>query len=129
MSDAVMFWTGWGLTGIFSAFLLLASVAPKLARHASAVDPMGKFGWDPELVVAIGIIEGVCVLLCLIPPTAVVGLILLTGLLGGAIATQWRIKQPMFSHVLFGVYVGVAMWGGLWLRSPDLRSIIPLQLG
>lgn len=129
MSDNVMIWVGWGLTGFFSAFLLLASVAPKLVRHASAVDPMGKFGWDPALVVTIGVIEGACVLLCLIPQTSVLGLILLTGLLGGAIATQWRVKQPMFSHVLFGVYVGVAMWGGLWLRSPELRSLLPLQLG
>jgi hypothetical protein len=90
---------------------------------------MGKFGWDPDLVVTIGLIEGGCVILAVIPQTAVLGLILLTGLLGGAIATQWRVKQPMFSHVLFGVYVGVAMWGGHWLRSPELRSLLPLQLG
>jgi hypothetical protein len=67
------------------------------------------------------------VILYLIPRTALVGAILETALLGGAIATQVRINNPLFSHELFGVYLGLMVWGGLWLRDPRLRAILPLR--
>ena len=65
-------------------------------------------------------------LLYAFPRTAVLGAILLTGYLGGAITTQLRIADPQFTHTLFGVYVGVALWGGLWLRDHRIRALIPL---
>ena len=129
MNETAALWISWGLTGFFSVFLLAASAAPKLIRHAVATDSMRKLDWDPRHTRMIGIIEAGSVVLCLVPQTALLGLLLLTALLGGAIATQLRANQPMFSHVLFGVYVGIGMWGGLWLRSPELRGLLPLQLG
>jgi hypothetical protein len=62
-----------------------------------------------------------------IPATSVLGAILLTGYLGGAIYTHVRVDSPLFTHVLFGVYVGVLAWGGLWLRNPRLRALLPWQ--
>jgi hypothetical protein len=60
------------------------------------------------------------------PRTAVLGAILLTGLFGGAIASHLRLGDPLFSHTLFGVYLGMLMWGGLWFRDPALRALLPL---
>ena len=71
----------------------------------------------------------VCTLFYLFPRTAVLGAILLTGYLGGAVATHVRVGSPLFSHVLFGVYLGVMMWGGLYLREPRLRALVPLLGG
>ncbi len=62
-----------------------------------------------------------------VPRTAVLGAIVTTGLLGGAIASHLRNGDPLFSHVLFGVYVGLLAWGGLWLRDPRLRALIPVR--
>ena len=62
-----------------------------------------------------------------IPQTAVLGAILLTGYMGGAIATHLRIDSPLFSHTLFGVYLGLLIWGGLYLREPRLRALIPFR--
>jgi hypothetical protein len=129
MNEIAILWISWGLTGFFSIFLLIASAAPKLIQHKVAVDGMNELGWDPRYLITIGVIEAGCVILHLIPQTSVLGLLLLTALLGGAIATKLRANAPMFGHVLFGVYVGVAMWGGLWMRSPEIRALLPLQLG
>lgn len=129
MNDTAMLWISWGLTGFFSAFLLIASAMPKLIQHKVAVDAMAELGWDPRYLITIGAIEAGCVILHLIPQTSVLGLVLLTALLGGAIATKLRVNSPMLGHTLFGVYVGVAMWGGLWMRSPEIRALLPLQMG
>ncbi len=69
----------------------------------------------------------VCTALYAAPPTAVLGAILLTGYLGGGVAAHLRVGDPLFSHVLFGVYLGVMLWGGLWLRDPRLRALMPLR--
>jgi hypothetical protein len=69
-----------------------------------------------------------CALLYAVPRTSVIGAILLTGYLGGAMATHMRIDNPLFSHLLFGLYLGVIAWGGLWLREPRLRALIPFKL-
>jgi hypothetical protein len=73
------------------------------------------------------LIELACLVLYLIPRTSVLGAILMMGLLGGAMATQIRAGSPLFSHVLFSLYLGLFMWGGLWLRAPDLRRLFPLR--
>ena len=71
----------------------------------------------------LGLLLLVCTVLYLLPRTAVLGAILITGFLGGAVATHLRVGSPLFSHVLFGVYLGVLIWGGLWLREPRLRAL------
>ena len=75
----------------------------------------------------IGVLELVCLVLYLLPKTSILGSILMTALLGGAIATQLRVGNPVFSHTLFGVYLGLVMWGGLWLRDAGLRAVLPFR--
>lgn len=128
MSEMTMVWIGRALSGLTVLFLLGASVTPKLLGMKVASDTLSNLGWDPRHVVAIGLIELACTLLFAIPRTSVLGAVLTTALLGGAIATNWRADQPMFSHILFGAYLGLAMWGGLWLREPALRALLPLRI-
>ena len=116
---------GWCLTGVFAAFMLAASVTPKVAGMAVARDTLSSVGWSPGAAVPIGLVELGCVLLYLWRRTSILGAVLATALLGGAMATQMRVGAPQFSHALFGVYLGVIMWGGLWLRDPALRALFP----
>lgn len=118
--------TGWILSGLLAAFLLLASATPKLLQLEVAVTALTAIGWSPDHLVLIGIIELSCVVLYLIPRTALLGAILTMGLLGGAIASNLRADMPMFSHTLFSIYLGIVMWLGLWLRDPQLRKVLPL---
>jgi hypothetical protein len=124
-NERMMVWTGRVLSGLFAAFLLVASVAPKLVGADVATESMKALGWPPGHTLMIGLIELGCVVLYLVPRTAVLGAILTMGLLGGAIATQLRVGNPLFSHVLFSIYLGVFMWAGLWLRDPRVRAILP----
>jgi DoxX-like family len=126
MSTPAMLWTGRILTGLFALFMLGASVAPKLLRMPIAEDTMAQLGWPPGYAFMIGIIELACVVLYLVPRTSVLGAVLTMGLLGGAMATQIRADSPLFSHILFSVYLGLFMWGGLWLRDPRLRALFPV---
>ena len=125
MSEMGMVWTGRVLSGLFVLFMLGASVAPKLFGMQVADDTMRQLGWPDGYVLMIGVIELVCVLLYVFPKTSVLGAVLMMGLLGGAIATQIRAGSPLFSHQLFSIYLGLFMWGGLWLRDPALRAIFP----
>jgi hypothetical protein len=86
-----------------------------------------QLGWAPEYLPMIAAIEIIGTLLYAIPRTSVLGAVWMTGLLGGAIATQVRAESPLFSHILFGVYLGLFMWGGLWLRHSALRRLMPLR--
>jgi hypothetical protein len=121
-----MLWTGRILTGLFALFMLGASVAPKLLRMPVAEDTMVQLGWPPGYAFMIGIIELACVVLYLVPRTSVLGAVLTMGLLGGAMATQIRADSPLFSHILFSLYLGLFMWGGLWLRDQRLRALFPI---
>jgi hypothetical protein len=120
-----MVWTGRVLTGLFALFLLGASILPKLSGMKVATDTLVSLGWKPDYVVMIGTMELVFLALYLFPRTAVLGALLMTGLLGGAMATQVRVENPLFSHALFSIYLGLFMWGGLWLRDPALRALFP----
>lgn len=122
-----MIWIGWAFSGLFAAFLLVASIAPKLVGAQVAYDSFTQLGWRDSYILLIGGIELTGVVLYLIPRTSVLGAILMTGLLGGAIATHLRVGSPLFTHVLFGLYLGLAMWAGLWLREPAVRAIVPLK--
>jgi hypothetical protein len=114
------------LSGLVILFLLfdagLKLVSPETAIKYS---PPG-LGWPLEVgtMYMLGLLLLIPTLLHIWPRTAVIGAILITGYLGGAIATHLRIDSPLFSHTLFGVYLGVMLWAGLWLRSPALRLLI-----
>jgi hypothetical protein len=129
MSETGMVWTGRVLSGLFVIFMLGASVAPKLFGMQVADDTMRQLGWPDGFVLMIGFIELVCVLLYVFPRTSVLGAVLMMGLLGGAMATQIRVGNPPFSHQLFSIYLGLFMWGGLWLRDPALRAVFPWRVG
>lgn len=126
--ETKMKWAGYTLTAIFAIFMLGASVTPKLLGLPVAEETMQQLGWPAGYALAIGIMELAFVLLYLYPRTSFLGAVLFTGLLGGAMATQIRVGNPLFSHVLFSIYLGLFMWGGLWLRSPALRALFPVKL-
>jgi hypothetical protein len=116
------------MSGLVIAFLAL-DVAFKFVKPAPppVVETFARLGWSLSLAPVLGIILLVCTALYAIPNTSVHGAILLTGYLGGAIATHLRVGDPLFSHVLFPTYLGVLLWGGLYLREPRLRALIPLR--
>lgn len=126
MNAKTQLWTGRVLTGLFALFMFGASITPKLLMMPVAEDTMAQLGWPAGYAFLIGVIELACLVLYLIPRTSVLGAVLMMGLLGGAMATQVRAESPLFSHVLFSFYLGLFMWGGLWLRSPQLRALFPL---
>lgn len=115
---------GWVLSGLFALFMLGASALPKLAGMPVAQETMAALGWPDAPILTIGLLEAGLALLFLWPRTAPLAAVLMTGLLGGAMATQIRAGSPLVSHVLFAVYLGAAMWGGLWLREPRLRALL-----
>ena len=117
---------GWTLSGLVGVFLLF-SASLKFVAQDIVRETMSGLGWPVEYDLFIGVIETVCVVLYLIPRTAVLGAILETALLGGAIATNVRVGNPLFSHELFGVYLGLFVWGGLWFRDARIRALIPLR--
>ena len=97
------------------------------SEPAPVVEGFAKLGFPLRLAVPLGIIELVCVLLYVLPRTSILGAILLTGYLGGAIAIQLPTGNPFFGEVLFPVYIGVFLWGGIYLRDEKLRALIPLR--
>jgi DoxX-like family len=88
---------------------------------------MAPLGWPPGYAFFIGLVEFACLVLYLVPRTSVLGAVLMMGLLGGAMATQIRVGSPLFSHILFSLYLGLFMWGGLWLRDSRLRALFPIS--
>ena len=121
-------WTARIVGGIAIVFLLFDGVI-HLFVIAPVVDVFNRLGYPVGLAVPLGITETVCLVLYVIPGTSVFGAVLLTAYLGGAIATQLRIGAPLFSTVLFPMYVGVIVWGGLYLRDRRLRQLIPIRRG
>jgi hypothetical protein len=121
-----MQWTGWGMSGLMIAFLLFDSVS-KLVLEQHVVEATTKIGYPLDVIRPLGFICLACTILYAIPRTSILGAILLTGYLGGAIASKVRIEDPMFSSVLFGLYFGILVWGGLYLRDERLRALVPLS--
>lgn len=115
-------WTGRVISGLVVAFLVVASALPKLIGHVSAVEAWDVLGYPQSVNYPIGVLELVCALLYAIPRTAVLGAILLTGLLGGATATHVRVSDPWF---LFPVVLGVLAWTALYLRDDRLKALLP----
>jgi len=121
-------WTGRVLSGLVIVFLLFDG-AVKLVPWPVVTETMDRMGngSSETLARSLGIITIFCTVLYSVPPTSILGAILLTGYLGGAIASHVRIGSPLFTHVLFGFYLGLMVWGGLWLRDPTLRHLIPFR--
>jgi len=115
---------GWGMTGLIVLFLLVDG-GLKLAMERHVVEATTQIGYPVEVIRPLGVICLVCTVLYAVPRTAVLGAILLTGFLGGAIASKVRIGDPLFSSTLFGVYVAIMAWGGLYLRDDRLRTLLP----
>jgi hypothetical protein len=118
-------WGGRVLSGLAVAFMLFDG-GIKLVPLSVVTETMGQIGWPatPEMARGLGILALLCTALYAVPRTSLIGAILLTGYLGGAIATQLRIGAPLFSHILFGVYLGVIVWGGLVLRNGRVRALL-----
>jgi hypothetical protein len=116
-------WIGYLLSGLVVLFLLFDSII-KFVKPAPVVEAFAHLGWPISLAETIILL--VCVVLYAIPRTSVLGAILLTGYLGGAVATHLRADDPLFSHVLFPTYMGALLWLGLYLRDERLRALVPL---
>jgi hypothetical protein len=117
-------WIGRVMTTLFVLFMLMDS-SIKLVPLRPVVETLTRMELPVSMARPIGTIELVSLALFLWPRTAVLGAVLYTGIFGGAIASHWRLGDPLFSHTLFGVYLGALMWGGLWLRDERLRAIMP----
>ena len=107
-------------------FLLLDS-AGKLLQVQPVIDGTLQLGYPRDSVFRLGVVLVSCVVAYVVPRTAVLGAMLLTGYLGGAVATHVRVSNPLFSHVLFPTYVAALLWGGLILRDPRLRVLLPIR--
>ena len=120
--------TGWAMSGLAILFLS-ADGAMKLAQLPIVAETSAQLGWpsDPATLYLLAALLLGSTLLYALPRTALLGAVLLTGYLGGAVATHVRIASPLFSHVLFGVYIGILVWGGLWLRDSRVRALLPLR--
>ncbi len=116
-------WVGRVLSTLAVLFLLFDAIT-KVLRAQPAVEGTVQLGYPASTVTAIGLVLLACIVLYVIPRTAVLGAILLTGYLGGAVATHVRLLNPLFSHTLFPVYVAVVIWLGLALRSESLRHVL-----
>jgi hypothetical protein len=117
-------WTGRVLTGLAALFLLFDSTG-KLLEVQPVIDGTRQLGYPRDIVFTLGVILLACVVVYLIPRTSVLGAVLLTGYLGGAVAAQARVENPLFSHTLFPIYVATLIWGGLVLRDARLRAFAP----
>jgi hypothetical protein len=114
---------GWALSALPVLFLGFDAVI-KVLRIQPVVDSFQQLGYPVSLAATIGIIELCCLVLYVVPRTAALGAILLTGYLGGAIATHVRLLNPLFSHTLFPLYVAALVWGGLYLRDARVRALV-----
>jgi hypothetical protein len=119
-------WAGRVISALAVLFLLFDSII-HIVRIGPVDQGFADLGYAVSLARPLGIIELVCVILYVLPRTSLLGAVLLTGYLGGAVATNLRVGAPLFSHVLFPVYVGVLLWGGLYLRDNRLRAIFPVK--
>ena len=119
-------WAGRIVSALPVLFLLMDGVM-KLFKPAVVVDATLKVGYAESTIVPLGIVLLACTILYVVPQTSVLGAILLTGYLGGAVATHTRVGDPLFSHVLFPTYLGALIWLGLYLRDARLRGLVPLR--
>ncbi|RYG32818.1 DoxX family protein [bacterium] len=118
-------WTGRVLSGLAVLFLLMDGVM-KLAKPAPVVEATLKLGYPEGTIVGMGLVLLACTILYAIPRTAVLGAILLTGYLGGAVATHLRVGDPLFP-IVFPIIIGALVWGGLYVQDERLRALVPAR--
>jgi len=119
---------GWIMTALLVLFLLGASVAPKFMGAQAAVDSLSAIGWPTGSLMWLGVLELTLTVLYALPRTGPLGAVLMTGLLGGTVASHLRAGSPLASHTLFGVYLGVFLWVALYLRDPLFRGFVRERL-
>ena len=119
-------WTG-RILSLLSILFFLMDAVMKVLKPAFVVDATVKLGYQEGVIQGLGIALLIGTILYAIPSTSVLGAILLTGYLGGAVASNVRVGNPLFSNVLFPVYFALVLWGGLYLRDKRLRALIPLR--
>jgi hypothetical protein len=126
MNSRTALWAGRVLSGIAVLFLLFDG-AIKMVPIQAVTDSLRELGYPASDSFArfLGVLTLLCTALYAWPRTAVLGAVLLTGIMGGAIASHLRLGDPLFSHTLFGVYLGLFFWVGLWLRDERVRRIMP----
>lgn len=122
MQSVKMTWAGRAASAL-AALPFVPSAVMKLMAHPEVVKGMGHLGLPESLILPLGILELFCVVVYAVPATAVLGALLLTGYIGGAILTHLRIGEPVYMHVALGVLI----WLGVWLREPRLRALLPLR--
>ncbi|WP_068161163.1 DoxX family protein [Rhodococcus phenolicus] len=116
------------VSGLVVLFLLFDSVI-HLLNTSQVQEAMADLGFDPGLNRVFGVVLLVCLIAYVVPATSILGAVLLTGYLGGAVATNLLTEQPVVSTTLFPIYTGIFVWGGLWLRDLEVRRIMPLRRG
>ena len=114
------------LSGLAVVFLLFDGTV-KLLELPVAVEATVRLGYPESVVIPLGLVEVACAVAYLVPRAAMLGAILWTGYLGGAVATHVRVGSPLFSQALFPIYVAALLWAGLWLRDQRLRAVLPLR--
>lgn len=119
-------WAGYIVSGLPALFLLADSLG-KFVKPAPVIEGTVKLGYPESVLTGLGAVLLASTVLYLVPRTAVLGAILLTGYLGGAVATHVRVGDPLFTHVLSPVYFAIMLWGGLYLRDSRLRALVPLR--
>ncbi|MGA7720004.1 MAG: DoxX family protein [Ignavibacteriaceae bacterium] len=119
-------WVSRILIAVPVLFMLIDGIT-KLMMIPPVMEASKRLGFQPNIIPVIGIILLVCTILYLIPRTSILGAVLLTGYLGGAVVTNLRIESPLFSNTLFPVYFGILIWGGLYLKDSRLSIIFPLH--
>jgi hypothetical protein len=119
-------WTARVMSGIAILFMLLDSIM-KLFKPAFVVDSTVSLGYQEHHIFLMGVLGLLSTILYALPRTTILGAVLLTGYFGGVIATQVRLDAPLFSTILFPVYLAVLVWGGLWLRNEQVRKLFSLQ--
>jgi hypothetical protein len=127
-TSSAALWIGRVMSGLVIAFMLLDG-AMKLVPLDVVVTTSEQMGIPGNLARTLGILGLICTVLYAVPRTSILGAILLTGYLGGAIASHLRLGDPIFTHTLFGLYLGLLAWGGLYLRDERLRALIPVRAG
>ena len=125
MISKTSLWAGRVLSGLTIAFMLLDGIM-KVMKAQVAVQGTVQLGYPESVVAGIGATLLVCTLVYAIPRTSVLGTILLTGYLGGAVATNVRVGAPFFTNILFPVYIAAIAWGGLYLRNERLQALVPV---
>lgn len=120
-------WTGRVMSGLVIFFMAFDALMKFVCPPEVIQTTVNELGYKEHHIFTLGVIAFICALLYAIPRTSILGAVLLTAYFGGAVATHLRVDNPLASHTLFSIYIAVLMWGGLWLREPRLRALMPFK--